>query len=144
MTAEVRIEGLSLEVTGYQFPDAAEYWDANWLMVRARLEAPGCRLDHAGPFLRSDELARFAATLAQLDAGSADAARLDPMEPQLSLHIERRGRLGRLTVTAGLTPDPQTQAHRVTFDSDLSHLPPLCVRLRALLTRYPVRGQPDA
>ncbi len=143
MSETVQVAGLTLTVRGYQFPDAADYWDGNWLVVEAALSAPGCRVAHSGPFLRTDEFARFETALASLDAGDGDAAAMTPMEPDLALAIAREGSLGALSVTVELSPDRQTQAHRVTFAGDRSDLPRLRAELRAVLSRFPVRGDRD-
>ena len=38
---DFKLGGFSLWVFGQQFPNAADFWDGNWLNVRARVDAPG-------------------------------------------------------------------------------------------------------
>src|SRR5262245_58281939 len=45
---DLKLGGFSLWVFGRQFPDANDYWDGNWLNVRARVEAPGALVEAPG------------------------------------------------------------------------------------------------
>jgi hypothetical protein len=57
---DLKLGGFSLSVFGHQFPNATDYWDGNWLNVRARVEAPGAVVEAQGAIVTAPELARFA------------------------------------------------------------------------------------
>jgi hypothetical protein len=57
---DLKLGGFSLWVLGRQFPNAEDYWDGNWLSLRALVEAPGAMVRAEGPLVLAQELARFA------------------------------------------------------------------------------------
>jgi hypothetical protein len=65
---DLKLGGFSLWVFGHQFPNATDYWDGNWLNVRARVEAPGAVVEAQGAFVFAPELASFAKQLETLHA----------------------------------------------------------------------------
>lgn len=73
--ADLKLAGLSLWVLKRQFPGADDYWDGNCLNIRACVEAPGAHVEIGGPWLRADELSRFAEQLAALDRDVAGTGR---------------------------------------------------------------------
>lgn len=134
--------GLSLWIHRRQYPDAADYWDGNWLYSRAVMEGPGARVEIRGPFLHGSEIASFARELAQLDETLQGEARLGRIEPQLEV-IMRIDGLGHVAVTVDITPDPLSQAHRFEFELDQTYVAPLRTSCRTILERFPIKGAPD-
>jgi hypothetical protein len=60
---DLKLGGFSLWVLGHQFPDATDYWDGNWLNVRALVEARGAVVEAQGALVSAPELASFAKQL---------------------------------------------------------------------------------
>ncbi len=135
----ITIAGLTLEVIGYEFPASAEFWDANWLTVSAELTAPGACVQHMGTILRTDELDAFMRALQALDELRESEAKLECVEPNLSVSVDRDGSLGALAVQVSLTPDTLTQSHEVTFSSDLSSISNVVSEIKRVLRVFPVR-----
>jgi hypothetical protein len=135
---DLKLAGFSLWVLGHQFPAATDYWDGNWLNVRARVEAPGSTVEARGAFLSAPELASFAEQLESLNAALVGEARLRCLEPNLKIAI-RCGSLGHVAVEIVLTPNHMTQSHEFKFDLDQSYLGPLLDGCRSVLLRWPVR-----
>ena len=48
--------GFSLWVDGREFPNAPDYGDGNWLMIRARMETPGAWVECRGSILRTTDI----------------------------------------------------------------------------------------
>ncbi len=134
------VAGLTVSVSGYQYPTSDDVWDGNWLLVQAVLVAPGCEVSHRGSFVRADELAKFEEELAALQSLESKDAKLECMEPNLDVHIARDGSLGALEVSVSLTSDNLNQTHKVTYTSDLSEMPNVISGLRQMGRFYPVRG----
>lgn len=133
------IAGLTVSVSGYQYPTSDDVWDGNWLIVQAELVAPGCEISHRGSFVRTDELAKFEEELTALRSLKSNDAKLECMEPDLDVRVSRDGSLGALEITVSLTPDNLTQTHKVKFASDLSEIPTVISGLRHIGRLYPVR-----
>lgn len=140
---DLKLGGFSLWVFGRQFPDAADYWDGNWLNVRARFEAPGAVVEAKGAFVNIPELAGFAQQLQTLHASLVGEAALRCMEPNLDIAIQSRSR-GHIAVKVTLTPDHLTQSHEFKFDLDQSYLGPLLDGCESVLSRWPVRSNTSA
>ena len=56
---DLRLGGLSIWIAGLQFPDSSDYWDGNWLVIRARMDAPGATVRCEGPILMTSDVERF-------------------------------------------------------------------------------------
>ena len=135
----LRIAGLSLWATSREFEASGDYWDGNWLNVLACLDAPGCHIETAGSWLRTDDIARFADQLAILIRDLKGQAEIECMEPNLNVKIVCGAR-GQVSVSVEITPDHIYQEHRVRFEIDQSYLNDALVACRRLLEQFPVRG----
>jgi hypothetical protein len=140
---DLRLAGLSLWVVSRERPDDSDYWDGNWLNIRARVEDAGALVKIAGPWVRSDELQRFADELGVLDRDLKGTAELDCIEPMLRAKVTC-GVRGDIEVTVEITPDYPTQAHRFTFMIDQSYFGTAPAGLARVLERFPVKGKPTA
>lgn len=47
-TPDLKLQGLQIWVHGRQFPDAADYWDGNWLRVTAHCGESGASVFATG------------------------------------------------------------------------------------------------
>ena len=133
----------SLWVLGRRFPDANDYWDGNWLNVRARVEAPGALVEAQGAIVFAPELAEFVKQLETLYTTLVGEAALRCMEPNLQVAIQGDS-LGHVAVTLMITPDHMTQSHEFKFDLDQTYLGPFLNGCRSVLSRWPVRAETSA
>jgi hypothetical protein len=140
---DLKLGGFSLWVYGRQFPDANDYWDGNWLNVRARVEARGALVEAQGTFVRAPELADFAKQLEILHATLVDEAVLNCLEPNLQVAI-RGDALGHMELRLMITPDHMTQSHDFKFDLDQTYLGPFLDGCKRVLSRWPVRAKTSA
>jgi hypothetical protein len=58
-TPDLKLEGLQIWVHGMQFPDAADYWDGNWLRVTAHCGGSGASVFATGSIIHLSELDRW-------------------------------------------------------------------------------------
>jgi len=139
---DLRIAGLRLWVHGRQFPDADDYWDSNWLVITARVEAKGAGVEIEGPLIRNTEIAAFAAELRRLSETLRGTAKLDCLEPELEVSLCPADAIGHIAIAISITPDLLNQSHRFEFGTDQSHLPMLIAECEAILEAHPVIGTP--
>jgi len=140
---DLKLGGFSLWVFGRQFPDANDYWDGNWLNVRARAEAPGASVVAHGAIVHTSELAGFVEQLESLYTNLVGEAALRCMEPNLQI-VLRGDALGHVAVKVMMTPDHMTQSHEFKFDLDQTYLGPFLNGCRSVLSRWPVRAETSA
>ena len=140
---DLKLGGFSLWVFGRQFPDANDYWDGNWLNVRARAEAPGASVEAQGAIVHTSELAGFVEQLESLYTNLVGEAALRCMEPNLQI-VLRGDALGHVAVKIMITPDHMTQSHEFKFDLDQTYLGPFLNGCRSVLSRWPVRAETSA
>jgi hypothetical protein len=140
---DLKLGGFSLWVLGREFPNAEDYWDGNWLNVRALIEAPGAMVQVEGPLVLAQELADFVKQLEKVNAALSGKAELRCTEPNLEIAIQC-GSMGHVAAKIMITPDHMTQSHEFKFDVDQSCLGPLVVGCKGVLSRWPVRSQPSA
>jgi hypothetical protein len=138
--ADLKLGGFSLWVFGREFPNATDYWDGNWLNVRAQVEAPGASVRAEGPLVHASELERFTKQLETLYATVNGKAELRCMEPNLEIAIQG-GASGHVEANIMITPDHMTQSHKFKFDLDQSYLGPVLDGCKSVLSRWPVRFQ---
>ena len=140
---DLKLAGLSLWALSRQFPTSDDYWDSNWLSVRASVEAPGAFIEVSGPWLRTDAIARFKEQLAALDRELGGTAELSCVEPALNVKVVC-GKLGHIEVTIEITPDHMTQLHRFMFAIDQTNLTGAMAGCRRILERFPVKSTPGS
>lgn len=140
----LKIAGFQLWIHGREFPDAANFYDGNWLRVTAHCGSAGASIWVQGAVLTVSDVESFQSQCQRLMKETASVASLDSYEPQLKIVIEPIDRLGHLRVRVEITPDHLTQSHRVDFEIDQSHLPAIEKACSAINAAYPVRGRCDA
>jgi hypothetical protein len=138
---DLKFADFSLWVLEREFPDRSDYWDGNWLIVRARVETIGATVEACGPILHGPEIKAFAETLERLNRNLKGHASLRCMEPNLDIVI-RGDALGRLKATITITPDHMAQSHSFIFSTDQTLLSPLIAECQNILSRWPIRGTP--
>ena len=129
--------GFSLWVDQRQFPSASDYWDGNWLIVRAQMEANGARIKCGGPFLMTTDIKHFRDGLMTMVNTLAGEATLMGLEPELNLLLKME-KLGHVEGVIEITPDHLNQHHSFTVAADQSYLPALIRGCDAILDRFPV------
>ena len=136
---DLQLGGLSLWAESRSRPEDDDYWDGNWLVIRARVEAPGSLVDLRGPWLRTDEVASFLAEIEAMSMELRGKAALAPIEPAIKATLEMNA-LGHIAVHVEATPDHLSQRHAFHFGCDQSHLPEIMRGCRKILLRFPVKG----
>ena len=136
----LRIAGLGLWIHGRESPDSDHYYDGNWLQATAECHASGSRIKIQGPFLMATDIAAFGEQCESLLQGKSRSAKLDPLEPDLSVSLEAADSLGHILVRVEITPDHLRQSHSLEFEIDQSYLPGIIKQCRAVALDYPVRG----
>jgi hypothetical protein len=139
---DIRLDEFSLWIFGRQFPASEDYWDGNWLNVKAEVRASDATVRASGAILHLGELADFAKELERLDQTVAGSARLNCIEPNLKIVIEGN-RLGHLKATIDITPDHMYQRHTFISEFDQTFLKPLLAQVRGVLSRYPLKAVAD-
>lgn len=85
---DFKLGPLCLWIHRYQFPEATDYWDANWLVVTAEVGVPGQSwVRVSGPFLRTTELFGLRKELETLHLLVEGEANLDTIEPELCISL---------------------------------------------------------
>jgi hypothetical protein len=135
----LRIADLSLWIYNRQFVDAQDYWDGNWLNVKARVEASGATVQAHGAILHLSELKGFAQELAVLIDKVVGTASMKCIEPNLDVSLQG-DHIGHVTATISITPDHMTQTHKFIFKIDQTYLGPILASCNDVLTRFPIRG----
>jgi len=137
---DLKLAGLSLWVEGRERSSTEDFWDANWLRSRVRVEAPGATVALPDASIRIDELAAFEAELQTLYRELKGTAALACIDAALAVRVAGDGR-GHMRVEVDVTPDMLAQRHWFGFSTDQSHLPDTLAALGRLLATYEVGGR---
>ncbi len=135
---DLRLGPFALWVHGYQYLEAEDVDDANWLRITAHCGGSGAQVEVSGSVLQTFDLARFRAALAALSASLVGEALLETHEPDLAVRVHAR-HLGQVDVEVGISPNHLQQDHRFKFELDQTHLAPAAKQLESILERWPVR-----
>jgi hypothetical protein len=133
------LAGLKLWVHGYQYRDAEDYWDGNWLNATAICSENGATVLVRGAFIRTDEISDWQHAVDKLLVAMEGKVHLACMEPEISVTLKARP-LGTVEMEVRITPDQVTQEYRFTFTIDQSYLHPFSSQCVRLLSDFPVRG----
>ena len=129
--------GFSLWIDSRQFLNASDYWDGNWLMVRAEMNADKARVRCDGPILMTSDVFGFRDQLVSMADTLTGQAALNGLEPELNIVLKMQ-KLGRIEGVIEITPDHLNQDHRFIVEADQSYLPALILSCDAILERFPV------
>ncbi len=77
-----------LQAVGREFPDIDDYWDGNWILIKASLGMPGLSVQITDPCIRVDELEAFLLELRSFSLGHLNAVESSFREPVLSIGIQ--------------------------------------------------------
>jgi len=135
----VQLDALRIWVHGYQFPEATDAWDGNWLRVTARCTVVGAKVEATGAILDTVSFLRFQRELVALYDRLEGVATLESHEPELKVEVRGLGATGQMEVRVEMTPDHLNQAHRFTLGVDQSYLPEVIRGCERVLGQYPVR-----
>jgi hypothetical protein len=145
MTIEATVAGdgckLVLRVSGYERPQLDSGADANWLQGEVELvTAGGAFRARQGVSLRTEELAAFRDQLAGLVETLNGEAVLEHMEEELGCTIKLKSGVGELEafVREHVGGDMRVTEVRV----DQSYLQRSLGEMNALVTSFPVKGEP--
>jgi hypothetical protein len=132
---------LRISVLERLYPEAANYWDKNWLRAKAEVAAGAFQGRLEGD-LRTDEIAGFYKALLRLDSHLKGTAELAAMEAWLKIEMEGDGR-GHLETCCRLRDDlVDGNTLEVRLHLDQTFLPPLLRQLGQVLAAFPVIGSP--
>ena len=130
-------EYIALNVSGRGYPNATDFWDANWLICTVEI-AVGAFRGWVDSMIRTEELEGFRGQLLRLHDGLHGEAEFATMEEWLSLRLIGDGR-GHIEARCQLGDEPgggNTLTCRLSMDQ--TFLPPLMRELSELLNAYPV------
>jgi hypothetical protein len=136
------IARLRVWVHGRQFPQAADYWDGNWLLVTAYWVSPDSMVRAHGPILHLGELAGLLRECEALYKTLRGGAALRCIEPNLAVELKAENG-GRISAKLSITPDHMNESHRFEEEIDQTYLPPVIGSCQAILEKYPIR-EPEA
>ena len=136
---DLDLAGLKLWVHGYEFPNADDYWDGNWLNATAICSSNGAAVEVHGVFVRTDEISEWQRTVDKLEADLKDEAKLVCMEPYISVTLTA-GSLGAIAMEVQITPNHLNQEHRFEFSIDQSYLARLSSQCARILQAFPLRS----
>ena len=139
----IHLGALKIWFFGRQFPQADDYWDANWLNGTAIVVGNGSSVRLTGSFIHLGELDGWRDSLKSFHMSLQGTAELPTIEPNLSVKIESDGsKRGHLKCEVGITPDHLSETHQYCFEIDQSYLPGLIAELSAVLREYPIKNAP--
>lgn len=139
---DLTLHGLSIWVLGRAHPEASDYWDGNWLTLRAAVQVGESLISIHGPLFMTTDIARFRSELAAMHQSLTGEATLAGYEPNLKVTLRTRT-LGHVSCQVEITPDQMTEYHRFDFELDQTYLAKLMTSCEAVTQRFPVIGQPD-
>ncbi|VVT12288.1 WapI family immunity protein [Erythrobacter sp. EC-HK427] len=134
------LDGLSIWIEGREFPDSDDFWDGNWLRVRALMLTHGARVECTGPFLRNNDLLKFRNSLSEAHAKTAGTCVLESLEYNLRIELAVNPLNGQVSGMIAITPDIVLQKHEFDISLDQSHFPNLIASFDAILERFPIIG----
>ncbi len=144
MTVQATLDAPGLElrllVEGYEFPQFASGWDANWLVCDIELDVGllGSFQAHHRPSILTVEFARFRDQLRVLDEKFAGTATLEHAEEQVGLTVVLDA--GKGTVEGFLADSTSGRLSFENIEIDQSCVRRWLGQLDEIVEAFPVRG----
>lgn len=134
-------ESLIISVSGRAYHHSKDYWDGNWLLVNANLQARHFTATVPG-LVRAEELGEFSEKLGKFQQEQAEPVDFSTMERWLTLFLES-DRLGHVRVTGSIS-DNFGLPNRLEFvlTSALTALPATVQQVAQVVKAYPVIDKP--
>ncbi len=137
---DLKIMGLSMWVHNREFENAQDADDGNWLNVTAHCQAPGASVWAQGAIVMVTDILSFRDQCAAMRAGSSTSATMESHEPNLKVALQAMDSMGHIGVRVEISPEHDSQFHRIDFEYDQSYLPNIIRELAAIVEKFPVRG----
>ena len=145
-TFEVHFDGedgskLSIIIFGYSYPQSEDYWDGNWIRVDVNVRITGFSGNMSG-HIRLEELQDLVTILQHIHGNLSGTAIFSTTEEWIGFEI-KIGKLGEVHIR-GFLQDYWSQHNVLSFviRSDQTYLLSPIKQLKAILTRFPIRGTP--
>ena len=140
---DIQLDGLSIWVRARPYPDATEFHDANWLVVRATMQRGETFVSTEGPILMTTDFERFRTGVAAMYDSLSGEAELSGYEPNLKVKLDA-GPLGHIDGRVEITPDHTCERHLFDVGGwDQTYLPRLIASCDAIMRRFPVLYRPE-
>jgi len=134
---DLRLGDLQLWVHGPEVVDPRPYED--WLRATVHCGEQGASVWVSGEILQYRDLRDWLDQTEALYRELRGVARLDPLEPNLSIVLSA-DHTGGIAVSVEITPDHLSQQHRFSFALDQSYLPEFLAQGRRLLNRLVLKA----
>lgn len=139
--SDLSVGGLTLFIEERANNNSDDYWDANWLTVRAECRGKNSLVSVTGPILHLSEVAALKVGCARLAAGEITETGLFCMEPNLKIELWSVPG-GQLIGKIRITPDHKSEMHDFGFAMDAGELAAVETACSLVLEHYPMRGKP--
>jgi len=136
----ISLGGLNIWIHAREFPNATDYWDANWLKVSAVYTSSSSKVWLSGNFIQISELLRWQKELLILNDLLIGTASLNCLEPNLSIHM-KIDKTGHIETIVNLYDDHIDEKHEFIFSVDQTYLVKLIKELNTILEQYPLKGE---
>ncbi len=136
-----------VDVLSYEYPEATEFYDQNWLNVQIRAQDQASRAGVKGAYLLTFELRDLADGARQLLAERTSEYTLTTVEPILNLSLQKCDELGHYRAEIRLQTEfdrhrSSQSIHEYRFVIDQTDLRIMEAQIQKLLQVYPVLGRP--
>jgi hypothetical protein len=138
---DIHLAELTIWIHGRQFPDATDYWDANWLNVTVHCGGKASTVMISGNLIHLSEITQLLSGIKKLHKNLKGKAEMQCTEPNLSVELEAE-KLGHIKMTVNITPDYLYEKHTYLFEIDQSYLTKFISECESVLEEYPILGKP--
>jgi hypothetical protein len=135
----IQIRGLKIWVHGFQFPNAKEPFDRDWLNVTVHCSEKSASVLVSGNIICCSEIQSWSEQVALIYKNLKGKASLSCIESELDVVIESTTP-GKFEMVVNITPDHLCQSHMFSFELDQSYLPELILSCNNVLKQFPVNN----
>jgi hypothetical protein len=140
--ASIKIGSLLINIMRYQYSNADEYWDANWLFVNAKYNRGNSAVLASGPIIHVSEIQSFKQQCELMSSSLQGKAHFSCMEPNIDIKFEMDKR-GSVDVVIQITPDNMIEEHTFFEEIDQTFLNQIIIDLENALECFPIKFDSD-
>lgn len=132
---------IELKIIGYEFPDATEYYDANWLNIKIKVESGKVQYEETQPCVLTWDIEDLIQGMSTLLKKRKAVYHTNFMEPYLSMEFEGRDNIIEVRFRHQIDGDPDfSETYEVYFSIPKREFKEVIRQLKEEYEKYPKRA----
>ena len=130
---------LTINISGYENDNAADFYDKNWLNAEAKIDTPPFKgvFEFSLTTMNLNNFYKYLLDFTAVDK-SIDQISFNTLEDDISINLLKNS-LGHVQINGLIKPYIGESKLEIAFDSDLTYMEDLKKRLKSIVQKFPIK-----